>query len=76
VTGVTGEMALHSAKLNNTIWLNGAFEKGVMNSSSFNPYVYRPGNSLQKQFQKDVEKLGFEYYIVRSLEQFKQIVCK
>lgn len=28
----------------------------------------------QKDFQKQVEALGFEYYLVRSLEQFKQIV--
>lgn len=29
----------------------------------------------QKEFQEQVEALGFKYYIVRSLEQFKEIVC-
>lgn len=29
----------------------------------------------QKEFQQQVEALGFKYYIVRSLEEFKEIVC-
>lgn len=29
----------------------------------------------QKEFQQQVEDLGFKYYIVRSLEDFKEIVC-
>lgn len=29
----------------------------------------------QKEFQYQVEALGFKYYIVRSLEEFKEIVC-
>lgn len=29
----------------------------------------------QKEFQMQVEALGFKYYIVRSLEEFKEIVC-
>lgn len=29
----------------------------------------------QKEFQSQVEALGFKYYIVRSLEEFKEIVC-
>ena len=28
----------------------------------------------QKKFQKKVEALGFEYYVVRSLEDFKSII--
>lgn len=28
----------------------------------------------QKKFQKNVENLGFEYHLVRSLEQFKTII--
>lgn len=30
----------------------------------------------QKQFQAMVEKIGFEYYICRSLEQFKAVIFK
>lgn len=29
----------------------------------------------QKEFQQQVEALGFKYYIVRSLDEFKEIVC-
>lgn len=29
----------------------------------------------QKEFQLQVEALGFKYYIVRSVEQFKEIIC-
>ena len=29
----------------------------------------------QKEFQMQVEALGFRYYIVRSLDEFKEIVC-
>lgn len=29
----------------------------------------------QKEFQEQVEALGFKYYIVRSLDEFKEIVC-
>jgi hypothetical protein len=29
----------------------------------------------QKDFEKTVTDLGFEYYLVRSLEQFKEIIC-
>lgn len=29
----------------------------------------------QKDFQLQVEALGFKYYIVRSVEQFKEIIC-
>jgi hypothetical protein len=28
----------------------------------------------QKQFETDVKKLGFEYHVVRNLEQFKKVV--
>lgn len=30
----------------------------------------------QKQFQKDVQNLGFEYHLVRSLEDFRKIIQK
>ena len=30
----------------------------------------------QKEFEIDVGKLGFEYYLIRSLEQFKSIILK
>jgi hypothetical protein len=30
----------------------------------------------QKQFQKDIENLGFEYCLARSIEQFKEIIEK
>ena len=32
-------------------------------------------SDAQKEFQSMVEDLGFKYYIVRSLEEFKSIVC-
>jgi hypothetical protein len=28
----------------------------------------------QKKFQKDVENLGFEYFIVRTLDEFKELI--
>ena len=31
-------------------------------------------SSLQKDFQKRIESLGHKYYLVRSLEQFKQTI--
>lgn len=31
-------------------------------------------STLQKEFQQTVESLGHKYYIVRSLEQFKEII--
>ena len=31
-------------------------------------------SDVQKQFQKDVESLGFEYKLIRSLENFQQFV--
>ena len=30
----------------------------------------------QKQFEKDVKEFGFEYYIVRSLDEFRDLVKK
>jgi len=37
-------------------------------------------NNTQSEQQKDFEKvvlnLGFEYYVVRSLEQFKKLICE
>lgn len=31
---------------------------------------------LQLVFQESVTKLGHEYYLIRSLEQFKKIICE
>ena len=43
-----------------TIFVESKIEKGVQSDA-------------QKLFQSKVEALGFEYYIIKSLEQFKQI---
>ena len=32
-------------------------------------------SELQKHFQKVIEAQGFKYYLVRSLEEFKEIDC-
>ena len=51
---IDGIVSHNSSNLNNVVWLSGGFEKGIMNQSSFNPYVDRPGSNSNKSFQKDV----------------------
>lgn len=36
--------------------------------------AYNTQSDEQIKFQSDVEKLGFEYHLIRSLEQFKKVI--
>ncbi len=40
---IAGTFSHPSGEFNNSVWLNGGFETGKFNSSSFNPYVIRNG---------------------------------
>jgi len=50
-------------KDNNTIFVEVKNEKGKQ-------------SEIQKYIQKQIELQGFKYYLVRSLEEFKQIIDK
>jgi hypothetical protein len=36
---------------------------------------YNNQQQIQLDFQKDVELLGFEYYVVKTIEQFENLIC-
>ncbi len=42
---LSGTFSHKRATMENCVWLDGAFERGYFNSSSFNPFVLRPGDS-------------------------------
>jgi hypothetical protein len=48
---------------NNVLFFEVKTEKGIQSQN-------------QKDFQDRIEKLGFKYYLVRSLKQFQEIICK
>ena len=62
---ITGYPDLTLFKDNSTIFVEVKNEKGIQ-------------SEIQKYVQKQLENQGFKYYLVRSLEEFKQIIetCK
>lgn len=45
-----GTFSHPSGNIKNSVWLNGVFENGTFDTSSFNPYVRRYTNTFDKQF--------------------------
>lgn len=44
---MSGTFSHSNGEINNSVWLDGKFERGKFNSSSFNPYVKRNGSPSQ-----------------------------
>jgi hypothetical protein len=44
---ISGTFSHPSGEFNNSVWLDGGFEAGTFKSSSFNPWVIRPGDVTQ-----------------------------
>lgn len=53
VLWLNGTFSHPNGTIENSVWLNGVFENGTFNRSSFNPYVRRANNTMQKSFNFD-----------------------
>lgn len=72
--------AREAKKLKNTGLLGGAADLEILGPDRFCCFVEvkLPSNNQQdnqKDFQNRVEKMGFKYYVVKSLEQFQELFC-